>query len=139
MTDAGIVQHSTHLHQTTPAMAFNADADLGGPHQKEILEYCHAYGHRNYLITCDVNPKTQFSQWLSLYREDPMQICTEEETQILANVAPHLMQALAINRVIHLDRMAGDLARERWSVAIADTKGGIYHASKTFWDLLACE
>jgi len=164
MTAAGIDQHSTHLHQTSAEMmlaydkvkhqdsaaaqvtlrptmtiAFNADMDLDGPDQNEIREFCHEFGHRNNLITCDINPITKFAQWISLYRKDPRLICTEDETQILASLAPHLMQALAINRIIHLDKLSGDIARERWCVAIADTRGTIYHAAASFWKLLECD
>lgn len=164
MTSAGIDQHSTHLHQAsevmllaynkvkhqdtaaaqvtqqqTMAIAFNADIDLGGPDQTDIRAYCHEFGHRNYLITCDIHPITKFTHWISLYREDPRGLCTEDETQILASLAPHLMQALAINRIIHLDKLSGDIARERWCVAIADTRGMIYHATATFRKLLACD
>ena len=164
MTTAGIDQHSTHLHQTSAAMmlaydkvkhqdsaaaqvalrptmtiAFNADVDLDGPDQNEIREFCHEFGHRNNLITCDINPITKFAQWISLYRRNPRLICTEDETQMLASLAPHLMQALAINRIIHLDKLSGDIARERWCVAIADTRGTIYHAAPSFWKLLGCD
>jgi DNA-binding CsgD family transcriptional regulator len=49
------------------------------------------------------------------------------------------MQALAMNRLIHLDKLVGDVARESWSVAIADTRGVPYHVGQHFWDLLAAE
>jgi DNA-binding CsgD family transcriptional regulator len=164
MTKAGIDQHSTHLHhaseamvlaynkvkhqdsaaalvtqQQTTTLAFNADVDLGGPGQREILAYCREYGHRNYLITSDIHPTTKFTHWISLYRKSPEQICTADEAQLLASLAPHLMQALAINRIIHLDKLSGDKARERWCVAIADTRGRIYHANAPFWKLLGSD
>jgi len=123
----------------TMTIAFNADVDLAGPGQNEIREYCHEFGHRNYLITCDINPITKFTHWISLYRSDPRQICTEDETELLGCLAPHLMQALAINRIIHLDKLSGDIARERWCVAIADTRGTIYHAATSFWTLVECD
>ena len=46
------------------------------------------------------------------------------------------MQALAINRLVHLDRLTGDEAREKWSVAIADNRGILYHADKRFRELV---
>jgi len=164
MTAAGLDPHCTHLHQTSTAMmlaydkvkhqdsaaaqvtqqptltiAIHTDTDFGGQDHKEIREFCHEYGHRNMLITCDFNPITKINQWIGLYRRDPEQICSEGEKQILASLAPHLMQALAINRIIHLDRLSGDIARERWCVAIADTRGIIYHADASFWKLIACD
>jgi len=77
--------------------------------------------------------------WVSLYRASAGQVCTPQETELLACVAPHLMQALAINRLVHLDRLTGDEAREKWSVAIADSRGVLYHADKRFRELVQSE
>jgi DNA-binding CsgD family transcriptional regulator len=164
MTDGGLDIHSTHLHQSSEAMlvaydavkhqdspaqclaqqetgtmGFQHDVVFLAPEKQEIRQFCEDFGHRNFLVTSNINPHTKFAQWVSLYRKDAKQICTDEEIQMLASLAPHLMQALAINRVIHLDKLVGDTARERWSVAIADARGVPYHADKDFWKLILLE
>lgn len=164
MASSGIDVHTIHLHQSSQAMliayeavkhqdsvaqrvvqptvttlSFNSDVDFAGEDKVGMRELCENFGHRNGLITCDMNPFTKFVQWLSLYRKDETQVCTEKEIQIFHNLGPHLMQALAINRRIHLDNLVGDIARQCWSVAIADTRGVPYHADSQFWELLETE
>jgi DNA-binding CsgD family transcriptional regulator len=164
MTQAGIDIHSLHLHNTTPAMieayekvkhldvaavrvtsqptatiAFNTDTDFSDPQLDAYREFLHDFRHENFLITSDINPITRFAQWVSLYRNSKTQHCSPEETEMLACLAPHLMQALAINRLVHLDRLTGDSAREHWSVAIADNRGVLYHADPRFRELLRRE
>lgn len=164
MTPAGIDIHSIHLHNSSQAMldayekvkhldnaavrlsatptatiSFNVDSDFPGDDMREYREFLRRFGHSNILITSDIHPISRFVHWVSLYRADPNQLCTEKDTQILAHLAPHLMQALAINRLVHLDRLTGDAAREQWCVALADARGVIYHADRRFRDLLQCE
>jgi DNA-binding CsgD family transcriptional regulator len=158
VTSAGIDIHTLHLHNTTQKMidgyekvkhldtgalrlaeqrtatvAFNTDQDIAEP---ELRKFNHEFGHEHLFITSDINPITQFGQWVSLYRADAGQPCSAEQTELLACVAPHLMQALAINRLVHLDRLTSDKAREKWSVAIADGRGVLYHTDKRFRELV---
>ena len=164
MTEQGIDIHTLHLHNTTPAMieayekvkhmdfaaqavtsaprltmSWNTDRDYGAPEQTPMREFLHAHGHENTFITCDIHPITRFAQWVSLYRNGKEQYCTPQEEELLASLAPHLMQALAINRLVHLDRMTGDATRETWAVAIADNRGVLYHADQRFRELLQRE
>jgi DNA-binding CsgD family transcriptional regulator len=164
MTDQGIDIHSLHLHNTTQAMidayekvkhldvaavrctqtprctmAFNTATDFPGAENASYREFLQKFRHENMLITSDIHPVTRFAHWVSLYRADPGQVCTEQETELLACIAPHLMQALAINRLVHLDRLTGDTVREKWAVAIADSRGVLYHADQRFRQLLQAE
>ncbi|OGB40410.1 MAG: hypothetical protein A2461_02200 [Burkholderiales bacterium RIFOXYC2_FULL_59_8] len=164
MTDNGIDVHSIHLHQSSQAMliayeavkhqdslvqrveqltaatiSFNSEIEYAGPDKAGMRALCEEFGHRNGLITCETNPFTKFVQWMSLYRKDAKQVCTDEETLFFDKLGPHLMQALAINRRIHLDKLVGDIARQSWSVAIADTRGVPYHVGNQFWDLMEAE
>ena len=164
MTGGGIDIHTLHLHNTTQAMidayekvkhldvaavqvtsqptatiAFNTRTDFSDPQLQPYREFLHAFRHENFFITSDINPTTRFAHWVSLYRADPAQVCTEVEREMLQCLAPHLMQALAINRLVHLDRVTGDAAREKWSVAIADGRGVLYHADRRFRELLQGE
>ncbi len=164
MTSKGIDVHSIHLHQSSQAMliayeavkhqdslvqrveqqavttlSFNSDTEFAGPAKAGMRALCEEFGHRNGLITCEINPFTKFVQWLSLYRKDAKQVCTEAETQFFGNLGPHMMQALAINRRIHLDKLVGDVARQCWSVAIADKRGVPYHVGNHFWTLMEAE
>lgn len=164
MTEGGIDIHSLHLHKTTQAMidayekvkhldvaavrvskqptatvAFDTNADFEEPELAPFRQFLHEFRHENFLITSDINPLTGFVHWVSLYRASAAQKCAPEETEMLSCLAPHLMQALAINRLVHLDRLTGDAAREKWSVAIADGRGVLYHTDRQFRDLVHAE
>ncbi len=164
MTMTGIQIHSAHLYNLSPRMlpayekikhldpaamevtrqprttlGFNVARDFAEPAHEAMRDFCNEFGHRNFFITSDLNPRTQFVHWISLFRTDPDRVCKPAEIELLSHLAPHLMQALALNRLVHLDRLGGDNARETWAVAIADTRGVIYHADPRFRELMQLE
>jgi len=97
------------------------------------------FGYENFFITSDMNPTTRFVHWISLYRADPDAHCREDERQMLARLRPHLMQALALNRIRHLNCLAPAARGSQRGMAIADLRGVIYHAAPEFEDLLRTE
>ena len=156
MLEGGIDIHSIHLHNSSPAMleayekvkhcdtaavqvtaqptmtiGFRVE-DFPGEHNAAFRQFLHDFGHVNMLITSDIHPGTRFVQWVSLYRAELAARCLKPEIDLLACLAPHLMQALAINRLVHLDRLSHDTVRAKWSVAIADQRGVLYHADERF-------
>jgi DNA-binding CsgD family transcriptional regulator len=160
MTPGGIDIHSIHLFNSSQAMlddyekikhqdsaavqvtqqrtmtkGFHVD-DFAGDDNREIRQFLHHYGHRNILITSDMNPISRFVQWVSLFRIDAEARCSAADIDLLTCLAPHLMQALAINRLVHLDRLNKDAVRAKWCVAIVDTRGVIYHADERFRELV---
>lgn len=158
----GIDVHTLHLHEKTPDMmaeyesfkhldsaaasffgkghgtkGFNSAQWWSAPKDRPFLDYVRRYDQNNLFITMDSDPRSNFMQWVSLFRADPEAHCRPEEEGLLASLSPHLMQALALNRVMHLDRTcssSGD-APSRGS-AIADFKGAIYHCDVRFVALM---
>jgi len=164
MTPAGIDIHSLHRYnfpdemfaafhgvrdqdsaavrvtsQPRMTIGFAAEEEFSRPGQERIRQFARDWSQHHCFVTSDVNPLTRFTQWISLFRSDPGRRCTEPEIEFLDALAPHLMQSLAINRLVHLDRLAGDAARESWAVAIADPRGVLYHADPRFKELMASE
>jgi DNA-binding CsgD family transcriptional regulator len=164
MTPAGIDVHSLHSHrfpddmmaaflrvkeqdsaahrvtqQPRMTIGFSAEEEFTREDQAGIRQFAQDYSKHHCFITSDIHPVTRFVHWISLFRSDRWRRCLDHEVHFLAELAPHLMQALAINRLVHLDRMLGDAARECWSVAIADERGVLYHADARFRDLLEPE
>ncbi|WP_295957436.1 LuxR C-terminal-related transcriptional regulator [Rhodoferax sp.] len=161
----GIDIHTVHLHESSPEMlqgyeslkqldtaaatvfgkahvvrAFHTDSWFASPETRELRDFLHRFGHANMLIAADGNPRTQFVHWVSLFRRQRDAHCTEDECVLLAQLAPHVMQALALNRVMHLDHLlvAGKALSAHGS-AIADTRGTLYHADPYFHALLQAE
>jgi DNA-binding CsgD family transcriptional regulator len=164
MTQAGIDIHSLHRHRFPDDMmaafarvahqdsaaervtrhprmtiGFSAEEEFTREDQAEIRQFARDYSQHHCFVTSDIHPVTRFAHWISLFRSNPSQRCLEHEVHFLSELAPHLMQSVAINRLVHLDRMLGDSARDCWSVAIADERGVLYHSDSRFLDLLLPE
>jgi DNA-binding CsgD family transcriptional regulator len=164
MTPAGIDVHSLHTHhfrdetmtaflrvrhqdsagqratqQARTTIGFSAEEEFTRPDQEEIRQFAQAYSQHHCFITTDIHPVTRFVHWISLFRSERWRRCQDDEVQLLSELGPHLMQALAINRLVHLDRMLGDAARDCWSVAIADERGVLYHSDSRFLELVLPE
>ncbi|RQO50659.1 helix-turn-helix transcriptional regulator [Variovorax sp. KBW07] len=162
-TDNGIDIHTIHLHNQPVEMltayeevkhldtaavevgkrpkstlTFNADSWFHRDDQAQLRDYGQRFEQSNFFISSDVHPQTNFVHWLSLFRADPDAHGTEDERQLLASLVPHVMQALALNRIVHLDRLeAGSQAP--CGSAIGDLRGVLYHADGLFEATLKAE
>jgi DNA-binding CsgD family transcriptional regulator len=164
MTPQGIDAHSLHRHrfpedmmeaflrvkhqdsaaeratrQARTTIGFSAAEEFTREDQEEIRQFARDYSQHHCFVTSDIHPVTRFVHWISLFRSDPARRCLDDEIQFLSELAPHLMQSLAINRLVHMDRLLGDAARDCWSVAIADPRGVLYHADARFLELVLPE
>lgn len=164
-TSRGIDIHTVHLHQTSREMllayeplkhldsaaatvfdkrhvtrVFHTDSWFDGPETRALRDFLHRFGHENIFVAADSNPRTRFVHWVSLFRADKEAHCTEEERLLLAQLTPHVMQALAFNRVVHLGHLeAADKALSPHGCAIADMRGVVYHSDPQFNALVLAE
>jgi DNA-binding CsgD family transcriptional regulator len=159
----GIDVHTLHLHRKTPEMmmeyddfkhldsaaasffgkghgtrGFHSKSWWGGPDYAPFLDYVQRYDQNNIFITMDSDPRSNFMHWFSLFRADPDAHCKPEEVNLLASLSPHLMQALALNRIVHLDRLEAGAQAPSGS-AIGDLRGVLYHADNFFETTLKTE
>lgn len=162
-TPHGIDIHTIHLHDKPPEMlaaydrlkqhdsaaaslrglgratrGFNAEHCFAAPEQGEFLNVLRSFDQENFFITTQHDPRTAFVHWISLFRADAEAYTTDGEERLLARMAPHVMQALALNRVMHLDRLAPPDAPARAS-AIGDLLGLLHHADPRFEAMLRAE
>lgn len=166
-TDDGIDIHTIHLHQKTPEMLaayapikhndtaaqlmfqqpqstrhFQCDRlfDTRNPAEAEMLDFLRRFGQENTFITATNNPNTKLVHWISLYRADRHFASTEDERLLLDQLAPHVMQALTFNRVMHLNKtLPSHAARAPRGSAIADLRGALYHMDPICMDLMRRE
>lgn len=157
--------HTIHLHETSPEMiaayelvkhqdsaassvlgnanitnTFHSETFFSAPDKKEVLEFLRNFRHHNILITADNLPRKHFTHWISLFRYDKDAHCTEGERRLLHQLAPHVMQALAMNRVTHLARLeVVDKSLSPHGRAIADMRGVLYHVDPQFRGLARAE
>lgn len=109
------------------------------PEQAPFLDHGARFEQANFLVSSDVEEHTQFAHWISLFRADPQARCTEQETGLLALLAPHVMQALSLNQIEHLNRFASANPQSGRGHAISDLRGTVCHADPTFVALLQTE
>ncbi len=162
----GVDIHTVHLHNKSPEMlaayepvkhldtavaplfaqprttrGFNhLETWFPEPGQREIRDVMRRFEIENMLATVVTDPPTRFAHWILLYRADKDAIYTTDEVERLELLAPHVMEALAINRKMHLERLnpPGTDATPRGS-AIADLRGVVYHADLGFVAMLRSE
>ena len=161
LAPAGMDIHSLHLHRTSPEMlqaydehkAHDLPAMAVGRHRSAtgafhvpvavadpgLRDFAQRFGHQNMFISADTDPDTRRTQWLSLYRADVDAHCTENERQRLQQLRPHLMQALAMNRMTHLGRLTAPADGPDCGLAVADLRGVVLHADAQFESLLRTE
>lgn len=162
MTPHGLEYHSIHLHnepreiiaehehvkhQDTTAFAvwqhpattrrFHSPTEFRGRDKSTMRNYAVRFGHQNTIISSEIKQPTNYAYWMSLYRADADRHYTKYETQLAAIIAPHLREALRINRVLHMSRLRSTASAG--AMAIVDAKGAVYHAESAFIALLQNE
>lgn len=119
-------------------MGFNVEEWFHRRRQARLREYGARYKQANFFIASDLNPATQFVHWFTLFRSSERARCIHQECRLLQMLAPHVMQALTLNRITHLNRLEGPGIKGCGS-AISDLHGVIYHADTGFEELLRRE
>ncbi len=142
-----IAEHEQVAHQDTisfavrphsaTTMAFHSPAVFRGRARSAIRDYVARFGHQNAIISSEINQDTGYAYWVSLYRADAERQYTERDRQLAAIIAPHLREALRINRVLQMERLRSQQVDE--AMAIVDAKGALYHTEPAFTALLQHE
>jgi DNA-binding CsgD family transcriptional regulator len=76
--------------------------------------------------------------WISLFRTDLQPLGESAEAHLLAQLSPHILQALVLNRMTHLARDARADSGNK-GLAITDLSGMVHHASPAFDAMLRAE
>ncbi len=164
LTSAGLAFHNVHLYNEPPEMvaayetvrhkdaamfelwkrsggtlSYNAATLLKGRDKRDARAHTRRFHHENILLTCDVDPAERFVQWISLYRADADDHYSERERRLAQTLRPHLLEALALNRVSHLEHLGADGRKRRYFLALADQKGMLHHAESGFAELFRYE
>lgn len=124
----------------SPGQAISIDTESFFADRKfaELRDYTRRYRHANTLgVTV---PTATPPLWcaMSLFRAKRENHFDDGERVLLEHLMPHLAEALAVNRAIHVERVA-DSASERSARAIASIDGVLHYAGRYFRALLAEE
>lgn len=168
----GIDIHSFHLHNKTPEMVigyeeikhldsasrdmlkqskatqgFDTHSFFEGRRQRPIRDFMSNYEQPHFLLTTDLSPTTNTNSsllhWITLYQAKQDAYYSATDVNRLRLCAPHLKQALALNRSAHLSQTAARPANSErankpaCASAIVDSKGYVYGRDRNFLDLLS--
>jgi len=137
-----------HLDTAASAMAnrpflatrgFHNPSYFAGPDAGELRDYLRRFGHENSFITAHTDQRTGATQWLTLFRADVDHLCRPEEVHLLHQMAPHLMQGLQHNRILHSGRLSAQAGTLGHETAVADAHGVLCHATPGCEDMLRTE
>jgi DNA-binding CsgD family transcriptional regulator len=123
-----------------PDRVFNINTSAlfaGRPNKAGILEHARRYGAANGLVAAHSHATTPLLSWISLYREDGDAHFSERERQLFQALFPHVMEALTINRRLHLDALYA--GAQGGGIAIVDSRGTLHHCDGSFEQTLRAE
>ena len=164
----GIEIHSFHLHNKTPDMvagyeevkhldsassgmfdkpkatrAFNTNSFFARRDQQPIRDFMTKFEQPHFLLSTDLgaqaNSAASLLHWLTLYRANQSAHYSSADVEWLNVFAPHLKQALALNRALHLTKPAVSRRRgeARRATGIVDIKGHVYSHDEDFMQLVS--
>lgn len=168
----GINIHNCHLHNKTPEMVaeyeeikhldsassamfyqpkatqgFDANSFFDGHNKRQIRAFMSKHEQPHFLLTTDLSPTTHANSsllhWLTLYQAKQSAHFSATDVKRLHLCAPHLKQALALNRSAHLSQTAArqthlkGLDNPLRASAIVDFKGHVYGCDGNFLGLLS--
>jgi DNA-binding CsgD family transcriptional regulator len=155
ITSQGLDYHGVHLHNEPPEIVgeykyvkhqdttasevrphrattkvFHAPTLFRDQAKSAIRDYTSRFGHQNFIISSEIEQESGYAYWMSLYRASADRQYTESEQRLAAFIAPHLREALRINRVLQMERLRG--IPGSGAMAIVDARGAVYHAEPGF-------
>ncbi len=127
---------AAHPGRTVNAHAPTVLRDMRG---SAIHDHVQRFGMINCLVTAAQSRGMPVLSWLSLFREDPDWQFSRHERLLFQTLYPHIVEALTLNRLLHLDSMYTSRQAARAAVAIVDRKGFIYNSDGGFEQTLRSE
>ena len=164
LSEPGIEVHTAHLHEiarehilqwqslnpgdkvipavcASPgrALTFHAPTLFASRGERPMLEFTSRAGWQSAMVTAFVNAGQKAIQWLSLYRPDAHRQFVDADQNLAQHLVPHLVEALTINRAIHLRRFYSDGGDASGYLALCDHRGLLHFAEPGFVELVARE
>lgn len=107
------------------------------PRGLRLLGEKHGFGE--FLCIVHIDPITQLSDHLSLYRRPGAPPFEPDACRLLECVMPHLAAAVALNQIRTLMAMRESLGGQRLALAVCNREGVLYGAETGFAELLRTE
>lgn len=107
--------------------------------KRAMRDYTTRFEKGSGLVTRYNTANSSLISWISLYRADPERHFEEDDRAGFEALVPHVVEALTINRLIHLDRAFTQEVRRESHLAIVDLRGMVHTAEAGFDELLRRE
>ena len=166
----GIDIHSFHLYDKTPDMvadyeevkhldtassgmfdqaqatrAFHTNSFFEGHAKRPIRDFMTKYEQPHFLLSTELKAQTSSTStvlnWITLYRTKQNAHYSPADVGRLQMFAPHFTQALSLNRILHLGKVAESGKRNRnetlHATGMADLKGNLYGHDANFMALVS--
>jgi DNA-binding CsgD family transcriptional regulator len=120
-------------------LTFHSPTLFAGDEDRPMREFTERAGWQSAMVTAFVDPQPRVMQWLSLFRRDADHAYTDGEQSFASLIVPHFVEALTINRTLHMLSVYGPGADRPGHFAYADSNGFLYYADPGFTVLLTGE
>lgn len=118
---------------------FHSPTLFASDEDRPMREFTERAGWQSAMVTSFVDPQPSVMQWVSLFRRDADHAYSDGEQSFAALIVPHFVEALTINRTLHMQSVYGPGADRAGSFAYADANGFLYYADPGFTGLVAGE
>lgn len=118
------------------AMVFHAPSLYHDQVYSGIREYAKRWKHQNFILASRPIERSGLLQWIGVYRADADNQYGERERQLMELCLPHFIEALRINRLMHLGSCTTSKSD---ASAIVDQFGAFQHSDARFMELLQHE
>jgi len=161
LTNPGVAVHTLHLHEI-PAdhiaewqalntqdkviplvsaqpgrpLTFHSPTLFSAPEDRPMREFVARAGWQSAMVTAFIDPQPRVMQWVSLFRRDADHAYSDGEQSFASLIVPHFVEALTINRALHMQSVYGPGAERAGHFAYADTNGFLYYADPPFAALI---
>lgn len=142
LADYSAINHADPILRTARAnpgrtIRFHPPTLFSGKEKRSLFDYARRYEHGNGLSTIHINQDSNHAQIFGMYRADQDRHFLKQDSWMVEQVIPHLLEAIKINQALAVHRTVKDA--DRSTVAIASPNGALHFCGAGFRKLLNME
>ncbi len=119
------------------SIRFHPPTLFSGKENRPLFDYAKRYEHMNGMTALYLDQDSPYAQVISLFRADEDSHFLAQDSSIVGQVLPHLLEALKINQALAIYHSVKDT--DRSTVAIARHNGALHFCGMGFWKLVHTE
>lgn len=116
---------------------FHPPTLFSGKEKSPLFDYAKRFEHANGMTALYIDQDSPHAQSISIFRADKESHFLEQDSLIIEQVLPHVLEAIKVNHALAIHRSVNDT--DRSTVAIARQNGALHFCSMGFRKLLNME